>query len=76
MAMQTKSKQGKDNAFKLSVQVKNELYSKGYSRFFNFSDYLHFKNQCKNSFNKVTAIVQLFILENNHQNNDYNGYIY
>lgn len=74
--MQTKSKQGKDNAYKLSVQVKAELYQQGCSSFFNFSDYLYFKKQCKTSFNRVSAIVHLFIVDNNPKNNDYNGYIY
>ena len=66
----------KNTAFKLSAQVKNELQQKGFSKLFNFSDYLHFKKQCKHAFNKAVAIADLFIQENNTNNSDFNDYVF
>lgn len=66
----------KNNANKLSEQVKNILQEKGFSAVFNYNDFLHFKKQVKNAFNKANAIAELFIEENININSDFNDYIY
>ena len=74
--MQTRTNlNDKNNAFKLSAQVKNILQEKGHSRAFNYSDYEYFKKQCKNAWNKAQAIAEKFIEENNI-NSDYNDYVF
>lgn len=65
----------KNTTLKLSEQVKQELSKKGYSFLFNYSDYKYFKLLCKNTFDKVNAIVELFIFENK-QNSDFDEYIF
>ena len=70
-----KSNESKNNAFKLSIQVKNELSKKGYSTLFNYSDYIYYKAICKNAFNKVHEIVNLFIWENNAKS-DFDEYVF
>jgi hypothetical protein len=65
----------KNTTLKLSDQVKIELSKKGYSFLFNYSDYKYYKAVCKNAFNKVQTIADLFIFENN-QNSDFDEYIY
>lgn len=66
----------KNNANKLSEQVKNILQEKGFSAVFNYNDFLYFKKQVKNAFNKANAIAELFIEENININSDFNDYIY
>jgi hypothetical protein len=66
----------KNNAYKLSDQVKNILHEKGLSAVFNYNDYLYFKKQVKNAFNKAQAIAELFIEENINQNSDFNEYTF
>lgn len=66
----------KSNANKLSEQVKTILHEKGLSCIFNYSDYLHFKRQVKNAFNKAQAIAELFIEENLNTKSDFNEYIF
>ena len=66
----------KNNAYKLSDQVKNILQEKGLSAVFNYNDYLYFKKQVKNAFNKAQAIAELFIEENINQNSDFNEYTF
>lgn len=68
--------EGKNTSFKLSDQVKTYLFEKGYSAIFNYSDYLYYKRQVKEAFNKAQAIADLFISENNTTESDYNGYIF
>ncbi|HUI32021.1 MAG TPA: hypothetical protein VLY84_00260 [Dysgonamonadaceae bacterium] len=65
----------KNNSFKISEQVKSILHAHGLSKVFNYSDYGYFKKQCKNAFNKPLAIANLFIEENQSQN-DFNQYIF
>jgi hypothetical protein len=72
---QLQSNTGKNTSFKLSDQVKNYLFQKGYSSVFNFSDYVYYKAQVKKAFNKAQAIADLFIEENNTKS-DYNEYIF
>lgn len=64
----------KNNAFKLSTQVKNILQEKGLSKSFNYSDYKYFKTKCKNAWNKAQAIAELFTQENT--NSDFNDYVF
>lgn len=66
----------KNNAFNLSAQVKTLLHEKGVSFLFNYTDYQHFKNQCKNAFNKAQAIAEKFTEENQSQNSDFNEYVF
>lgn len=66
----------KNTSIKLSDQVKNYLFEKGYSALFNYSDYQYYKAQAKKAFNKAHAIAELFISENNQNESDYNGYIF
>lgn len=66
----------KNNAYKLSDQVKNILQEKGFSAVFNYNDFLYFKKQVKDAFNKAQAIAELFIEENINVNSDFNDYIY
>jgi hypothetical protein len=68
--------ESKNNAFKLSTQVKSLLHEKGFSFLFNFQDYKYYKAQAKNAFNKVQAITELFIEENVQSKSDYNEYIF
>lgn len=53
----------KNNAFKISEQVKSILHSKGLSKVFNYNDYDYFKRKAKNAFNKAQAIAYMFIEE-------------
>lgn len=46
----------KNNAYKLSEQVKNILQEKGFSAVFNYNDFLHFKKQVKNAFNQLSEL--------------------
>lgn len=49
------------NLNKLSDKVYQELKLQGYSKLFNWEDYRYFKKQTQEEFNRVEAIVQLFI---------------
>lgn len=66
----------KNNAFKLSEQVKNILHEKGYSFLFNYNDYKYFKSQVKNAFNTALAIAEKFIEYHEPQENDFSCYEY
>lgn len=66
----------KSNPFLLSEQVKTILNKKGFSALFNYSDYQHFKSQCKNAFNKAQAIAEKFQAEAEPQQNDFQDYIF
>ena len=66
----------KNNAFKLSAQVKNILHEKGLSFLFNFNDYKYFKKQVKTAYNKAQTIAELFIQYHEPTQNDYNEYIF
>lgn len=66
----------KNNAYKLSEQVKIILQEKGFSSVFNYADFLYFKKQVKKAFNKAQAIAELFIEENININSDFNEYIF
>lgn len=68
--------QDKNNSFSLSTQVQNILLKKGYSHFFNYTDYKYFKSLAKSAFNKAEAIAELFILENDPQNSDFHDYVF
>jgi len=68
--------ESKNNAFKLSTQVKSILHEKGLSKVFNYSDYKYFKTQCKNAWNKAQAIAEKFIEENNPKNSDFDEYVF
>jgi len=65
----------KNNAFKLSNQVKNILHAKGLSKVFNYSDYSYFKTQAKNAFNKAQTIADKFIQEHQTES-EFNDYIF
>lgn len=66
----------KNNAFKLSEQVKLILHEKGYSFLFNYNDYKLFKAQVKNAFNIALAIAEKFIAYHEPQENDFSIYEY
>ena len=66
----------KNSALKLSDQVKNKLHEKGFSFLFNYNDYKYFKTQVNNAFDKVNAIVNLFIEYHGENNNDFNDYVF
>lgn len=66
----------KNNAFKLSEQVKAKLHEKGYSFLFNYEDYKYYKAQAKEAFNKAYSIAELFIQENTNQKSDYSEYVF
>ncbi len=66
----------KNTSKNLSQQVNEILTEKGFSFLFNYSDYKHFKNQCKNAFNKAQAIAEKFIEENTEAKNDFNEYVF
>lgn len=66
----------KNNAFKLSSQVKNILHEKGLSKVFNYNDYEYFKQQCTNAWNKAQAIAELFIQDNQNTHSDFNDYVF
>jgi predicted transcriptional regulator len=66
----------KNTAFNLSEQVKATLHEKGYSFLFNYSDYKYFKEKAKQAFNKAQAITELFIQENQTEENDFSEYVF
>lgn len=66
----------KNNSNKLSEQVKASLHNKGLSFLFNYQDYKYFKSQCLNTFNKVEAIVNLFIEYHEPTHTDFNDYVF
>lgn len=66
----------KSNSFTLSTQVQKILHEKGYSRFFNFTDFQYYKKQVKDQFNKAQAIAELFIQENENELSDFQEYIF
>lgn len=68
--------ESKNNAFKLSTQVKSILHERGLSKVFNYTDYEHFKKQCTNAWNKAQAIAELFIQDNQNTNSDFNDYVF
>ncbi|GAB3708663.1 hypothetical protein [Flavobacterium koreense] len=68
--------ESKNNAFKLSTQVKSILHEKGLSKVFNYTDYEYFKKQCTNAWNKAQAIAELFIQDNQNTNSDFNDYVF
>jgi len=74
--MHKNSIESKNNAFKLSTQVKSILHEKGLSKVFNYTDYEYFKKQCKNAWNKAQAIAELFIQDNQNTNSDFNDYVF
>ncbi|WP_445458571.1 hypothetical protein [Flavobacterium sp. HNIBRBA15423] len=75
--MQTRTNlNDKNNAFKLSIQVKNILHEKGYSFLFNFNDYKFFKKQVNQAFNKGLAIAEKFIEYYGETQNDYSDYVF
>jgi hypothetical protein len=70
-------KQNKNKGFLLSEQVKTILQEKGFLKVFNYNDYNYFKNSVKDAFNKAYTIAELFITENQQENNsDLNDYIF
>jgi len=74
--MTTTKNQGKNTTFKLSEQVKEQLYIKGFSFLFNYADYQDYKARAKNAFNKVQSITEMFIQDNSNSNSDYSEYVY
>lgn len=74
--MENTTNSRKINPFLLSEQVKTILKKRGFSAVFNYSDYEHFKSQCKNAFNKAQAIAEKFQAEAEPQANDFNQYIF
>jgi predicted nuclease with TOPRIM domain len=74
--MHKNSIESKNNAFKLSTQVKTLLHEKGLSKVFNYSDYKYFKEECKNAWNKAQAIAEKFIEDNNQLNSDFDEYVF
>ncbi len=73
----TTIKTDKSKFFLLSEQVKRHLNDKGFLKIFNYSDYEYFKTKTKNASNKVEAIVDLFIEENQNSNtSDLHEYIF
>ncbi|MBX9886691.1 MAG: hypothetical protein K2Y30_02000 [Flavobacteriaceae bacterium] len=66
----------KNNAFKLSEQVKATLHEKGYSFLFNYEDYTYYKAQAKKAFNKAQAIAELFINDNQPTESDFSEYVF
>jgi len=74
--MTTTKNQGKTTTFKLSEQVENELFKRGYSFLFNINDFISYKNQVKNAFNKVQSITEMFIQDNQNSKSDYDAYIF
>lgn len=74
--MSTTKIEDKTTSLKLSEQVKNELFKKGYSFLFNYNDFILYKKQVKKAFNKVQSITEKFINDNSTDNCDYNEYIY
>jgi hypothetical protein len=73
----TTIKTDKSKLFVLSEQVKRHLNDKGFLKIFNYSDYEYFKGKTKNASNKVEAIVNLFIEENQISNtSDLHEYIF
>ena len=73
----TAIKNDKNKRFLLSEQVKEILLKKGYLKIFNYSDYNHFKQVAKDSFNKAFFIAELFISDYQTTNNsDLNDYIF
>jgi len=68
--------EGKNNPFLLSEQVKAILHRKGFSKYFNYSDYDYFKKKARRAFNKAQEIADLFIQENQTENSDFNEYIF
>ena len=65
----------KNNAFKLSEQVKANLHAKGYSFLFNYQDYQYYKAKAKKAFNRAQEIADLFIQDNTAEN-DFSQYIF
>ncbi|WP_116787625.1 hypothetical protein [Flavobacterium psychrotrophum] len=68
--------QGKATAFKPSEQVFAILHERGLSKIFNYSDYEHFKKQCKGAFNRAQAIAEMFIEYHEDTHSDYEEYVY
>lgn len=65
----------KNNPFILSNQVKAILHKKGLSKVFNYTDYNHFKEQCKGAFNKAQEIADKFT-EEHQAESDLNEYVF
>ena len=75
--MQTRTHlNAKNNAFKLSTQVKNILHEKGLSFLFNFNDYKYFKSQISVAYNKAQAIAEKFIEYHEPTDNDFSDYVF
>lgn len=73
----TAIKKDKNKRFLLSEQVKTILLQKGFLMVFNYQDYNYYKDQVKEAFNKSLAIAELFISDNESENNsDFNNYIF
>lgn len=67
----------KTKSFLPSEQVKAILKKQGFSKIFNYSDYDFYKTKVKDAFNRVQAIADLFIEENNQANqSDFADYIF
>lgn len=75
--MQTRTHlNAKNNAFKLSTQVKNILHEKGVSFLFNYNDYKYFKAQISTAFNKAQVIAEMFIEYHEPTQNDFSDYVF
>jgi hypothetical protein len=74
--MTTTKIQGKTTHLKLSEQVKETLFLKGYSFLFNDNDFKYYRMQAKYAFNKALTIAELFIQDNLNSQSDYNGYVF
>ena len=75
--MQTRTHlNAKNNAFKLSTQVKNILHEKGLSFLFTYQDYTYFKSQVNSTFNKAQEIANLFIQYHEPNQNDFSEYVF
>ena len=59
---------------KLSDKVYQELNSKGFSKLFNWSDYLFFKKESVDKINRAQWIAEQFISWNSHELSDFADY--
>lgn len=60
----------------LSKKVFLKLQKKGYSHLFNLSDFSYYKQIVRNSVDKVSDIVELFIFEDNQNKCDFDDYVW
>lgn len=73
--MNTSRKQGKDKPKKLSDQVKEILFEKGYSFLFDYQEFRQLKKYAKKNFNPAQDIAEWFIQENNAKS-DFSDYVW